>query len=269
MAYVRNNMEQYYMNFPQENLKEALKLIKESIKGEKEDKSFYNYLIKLAPTKEQKEIIESIKNDEKRHNMIFKRIYKDFTTEEIENEDDDFKKPKTYIEGIKMALMSEMGAVEKYKKISQGLPYNQYKELLFGIITDEIRHGILYNYILYLNTIHKGNIGEIKEKVCREMDKFSTSINEAKGVTLDKAKEKIKEEKIFENIVIPGIILGVRNAYSINNEKAESRDILNMKQDIATRYIAEGVEILLGKVKEKVDLESFFQQYILPQLIKD
>jgi rubrerythrin len=263
-------MGQYYMNFPQENLKEALTLIKGSIQGEREDELFYDYLIKLAPTKEEKGIIESIRDDEKRHNMIFRRIYKDFTREEVGNKEcEDFKKPKSYIEGIKRALIGELAAAEKYKRIRQGLPYTQYRELLFGIITDEIRHSILYNYILYLNSMHKGNMGEIKGKVSRSVDKFSTSINEATGVAIDKAREKLKEEKILENIVIPGIILGVRNAYSLKGERIDSKDRLDIKQDVATKYVADVVELLLGKVKEKVDLESFFQQYVVPQLIKD
>lgn len=268
MTYVRNNMGQYYTNFPQENLKEALNLIKEAIRGEKEDELFYDYLIKLAPTKEEKGIIESIRDDEKRHNMIFKRIYKDFTREEVECEENkDFKKPRSYIDGIKRALLGELSAVEKYKRIRQGLPYTQYRDLLFGIITDEIRHGILYNYILYLNSMHKRNIGEVKGKIVRSMDKLSTSINEATGEAMDKAKMKFKEEKVLENIVIPGIILGVRSAYAIKNEV--TRDKPEIKQELLTNYVADIVELLLNKVKEKVDLESFFQQYIVPQIIKD
>lgn len=268
MTYVRNNMEQYYVNFPQENLREALKLIKESIQGEKEDELFYDYLIDLAPTNEEKEIIKGIRDDEKRHNRIFKKIYKDFTREEVKDEEcEDFKKPRSYIDGIKKALMGELAAVEKYKRIRQGLPYIQYRDLLFGIITDEIRHGILYNYILYLNSMHKGNIVEVKGKIVRGVDKISTSINGATGEAIDKAKEKLKEEKILENIIIPGIILGVRSAYSLKSE--ESREKLEIKQELLTNYVADAVELLLNKVKEKVDVDTFFQQYIVPQIIKD
>ncbi|KZL88551.1 hypothetical protein CLMAG_62060 [Clostridium magnum DSM 2767] len=46
-------------------LEEALALIKEAIQGEREDELFYDYLLSLAPTKEEKDIIASIRDDEK------------------------------------------------------------------------------------------------------------------------------------------------------------------------------------------------------------
>ncbi|MGV2643583.1 ferritin-like domain-containing protein, partial [Clostridium perfringens] len=60
-------------------LQEALNDIKKAVQGEREDELFYDYLISVAPTREEKEIIASIRDDERRHNQIFRRIYKDFT----------------------------------------------------------------------------------------------------------------------------------------------------------------------------------------------
>lgn len=137
-------------------LNNSLRLIKEAVQGEKEDAQFYEYLIKKAPTKEEKEIIESIRNDELKHNKMFREIYKGITGMHVPpSEDSEFKKPKSYIAGIKKALFGELAAVEKYREIKKGLPSRCSRDMLFEIITDEIKHSIKYNYILYLNCCEK------------------------------------------------------------------------------------------------------------------
>lgn len=137
-------------------LNRSLELIKEAIQGEKSDAEFYEYLIKKAPTKEEKEIIESIRNDELKHNKMFRQIYKGITGMNVPpSEDSEFKKPKSYIDGIKKALFGELAAVEKYREIRRGLPSRCSRDMLFEIITDEIKHSIKYNYILYLNCCEK------------------------------------------------------------------------------------------------------------------
>ncbi|WP_138206972.1 ferritin family protein [Haloimpatiens lingqiaonensis] len=137
-------------------LNTSLELIKQAVQDEKEDAEFYEYLIKKAPTKEEKEIIESIRNDELKHNKMFREIYIGITGMNIPaSEDTKFKKPKSYIEGIKKALFGELSAVEKYREIKIGLPSRCSRDMLFEIITDEIKHSIKYNYILYLNCCEK------------------------------------------------------------------------------------------------------------------
>ena len=44
-----------------------------------EDKMFYDTLINQAPTEKEKEIIRSIRNDERKHNQILRRLYYEFT----------------------------------------------------------------------------------------------------------------------------------------------------------------------------------------------
>lgn len=139
---------QYGMMCDMEALKRSLYLIKEAVSGEKEDELFYNYLISVAPTEEEKKIIASIRDDEKKHNMMFRKIYKDLTGMDVEVEEEgEFEKPSSYLEGIKRALFGELKAVEKYRVIRQGLPNRYYRDMLFEIITDELKHGSLYNYL--------------------------------------------------------------------------------------------------------------------------
>lgn len=133
-------------------LDQALMLIYNAVQGEKEDELFYNYLIGIAPTQEEKNIIMSIRDDEKKHNQMFRKIYQNFTGQQIpQPREVNFVKPNSYIEGIKEALFGELGAVERYRDIRAGLPTQYYRDAVFEILTDELKHATKYNYILNLN----------------------------------------------------------------------------------------------------------------------
>lgn len=60
-------------------LYQAIGLIKQSVGDEKEDEMFYETLIKQAPTEKEKDIIRSIRDDERKHNQILRRLYYEFT----------------------------------------------------------------------------------------------------------------------------------------------------------------------------------------------
>lgn len=133
-------------------LEEALAIVKEAVQDEREDELFYDYLISVAPTKEEKDIITSIRNDERKHNKLFRGIYKAFTGKDIETPKNvDFEKPVSYIAGVKKALFGELGAVERYRDIIAGLPNRYYRDMVFEILTDEQKHADKYNYILNIN----------------------------------------------------------------------------------------------------------------------
>lgn len=133
-------------------LGDALNLIRESVGSEREDELFYDYLISVAPTQDEKDIIASIRNDERHHNQMFRSIYRDFTGQEVQTTDGEaFVKPDDYLDGIKTALFGELKAVEKYRKIRQCLPHGPYRDMLFEIITDELKHASKYNYLFALN----------------------------------------------------------------------------------------------------------------------
>jgi rubrerythrin len=146
------------VDYQQQALQLSLKLIKEAVAGEREDQLFYEYLISVAPTNEEKLIIASIRDDEKKHNQLFRKIYKDFTGQDVQiSNGEEFQKPKSYKDGLVKALFGELAAVEKYRVIRQGLPNNFYRDILFNIITDEIKHSAKYNYLYTLNSQSRTN----------------------------------------------------------------------------------------------------------------
>ncbi|MNZ57070.1 Rubrerythrin [compost metagenome] len=144
--------ERNTMSSNQSCLQSALLLVRQSVQGEREDELFYQYLISIAPTQEEREIIASIRDDERKHNQMFRMIFKDFTGQDIQASNaETFTPPASYVDGIKKALFGELRAVEKYRKIKQCLPEGKYRDMLFEIITDELKHASKYNYLFTLN----------------------------------------------------------------------------------------------------------------------
>lgn len=150
IKYIENKPMYYYDSY---KLNQALKSIRKAVEGEKEDEIFYTYLINLAPTYEEKEIIKSIRDDEVKHNKYFKQIYKDFTGIDLKPKKGAIvKRPKSYADGIKQALFGELKAVENYRVIREAMPNRYYRDILFEIITDELKHSSKYNYLYTLNS---------------------------------------------------------------------------------------------------------------------
>jgi len=133
-------------------LANSLSLIKEAVQGERSDELFYDQLIQLAPNKDEAAIIAGIRDDERRHNQLFRYIYKAYTGCEIESVGNgEPEKVTSYTAGIQKALFGELAAVEKYYAIWHGLPPGPYRDIVFGIILDELRHASKYNYLFAKN----------------------------------------------------------------------------------------------------------------------
>ncbi|MEI7024123.1 ferritin-like domain-containing protein [Paenibacillus sp. y28] len=134
------------------SLEEALELIKKAVSGEREDELFYDYLISVAPSEEEKEIIRGIRDDERKHNQMFRSIYQHYTGQTITAPAHvEFQKPKSYMDGIRRAFFGELSAVERYRNIRAGLPDRYYRDMVFEILTDEIKHASKYNYLMNLD----------------------------------------------------------------------------------------------------------------------
>lgn len=206
--YTNNSM---MMNNPQ--LDEALEGVAKAVQGEREDELFYDYLITVAPTKEEKDIIASIRDDERRHNMLFRQIYKDFTGMEVPmSKEETFEEPKSYLEGIKKALFGELKAIEKYREIRKSLPMRLYKDILFDIITDEIKHSAKYNYLFTLN---KEMSNEVMSKNTRQDKSKFTPDDWVRYITplvnraLAEAKEGINPEHLYQEFILSGVLVGL------------------------------------------------------------
>lgn len=132
-------------------LNQAIELIKKSVESEKEDEQFYNLLLQQTSSIEAKEIIKSIRDDEKKHNQILRKLYYDFTgqvvpTNTFLNKTENYS---TFNKNLKTAMFGELDAVKKYRKILSTMPSGDSYTLLMAIILDELRHANLYNFLIH------------------------------------------------------------------------------------------------------------------------
>jgi len=139
--------------YPQQALDRSLELIKGALAGETEDQIFYEYLISVAPSQKDKEIIASIRDDEMKHYKMFRQMYCELTGMAVpEVEQEEFMKPRNYLEGLERALFGELGAVERYRQILFGLTERHQINMITEIITDELKHAAKYNFLYAENT---------------------------------------------------------------------------------------------------------------------
>ena len=142
---------------PYKSTKKAIASAKNSIKDEKHDILFYDYLIIIAPDDEDREIIRDIRDDEKKHEEMLKELYNAYTGEEISEEEASFEKPKDYYDGLKKAFFGEIAAMERYRDIRAGLPDMFHRDMVEEIKSDESEHADKFNYLLNKNkSIVKG-----------------------------------------------------------------------------------------------------------------
>ncbi|MBB6216577.1 rubrerythrin [Anaerosolibacter carboniphilus] len=185
-------------------LTEALALVKDAAQGEREDELFYDYLISVAPTKEEKDIIATIRDDERKHNKMFRQIYRYFTGQEIPPaKDEEFEKPNSYIYGVTKALFGELAAMERYRIIRAGMPDRYHRDMVFEILTDEMKHADKYNYILNKN-VGKSTIDKSMNRDSKSIQKTKFTKEEAAQIAMqlgiDFSKERFDLEQFWMGV---------------------------------------------------------------------
>ena len=132
-------------------LNQAIELIRQSVRNEREDELFYDRLLEQASTDKEKEIITSIRNDERKHNKILRDLYYNFTGQVIQADMSmpNINNTSTYKENLEKALFGELDAVVKYRKILGTMPSGNSYTLLMSIMTDELRHASKYNFLIH------------------------------------------------------------------------------------------------------------------------
>ncbi|HSQ89807.1 ferritin family protein, partial [Romboutsia sp.] len=122
----------------------SIDLIAKSIESERKDSQFYQWLIDNIPVNELstrqanriRKTIEGIRDDELRHNKMFKKMYYQLTGQQISPPEEEFIPPENFRIGIEDAMMGELEAVRKYREIMNGLPSDYYRDKVFNILSD-------------------------------------------------------------------------------------------------------------------------------------
>lgn len=150
--YNYRNVNQFNMyNDELITLSQAIELIKQSVRDEREDELFYDNLIEQAPTERDRDIITSIRDDERKHNKILRELYFNFTNQTIPQDMSmsTIDTTLTYNENLEKALFGELNAVVKYRRIMGTMPSGNSYTLLMSIMTDELRHACKYNFLIH------------------------------------------------------------------------------------------------------------------------
>jgi rubrerythrin len=142
-------------NYGNHSINETIKYINNALEGETEDKVFYEQLIKDASNDFERDIIKGIRDDELKHYKMFRQLYYELTGQmPVSQQNYSIDTVNNYEEGLKKAILGEQKAVESYRKILFLLQDKYQTDKIVEIITDEIRHGILYN-LLFSSNIQK------------------------------------------------------------------------------------------------------------------
>lgn len=240
--YIKPRVEDQMMYNTQ--LQEALERVKEAVQGEREDELFYDFLISMAPTVEEKDIITSIRDDERRHNREFRKIYKDFTGMEIPTvEDESFERPESYIDGIKKALFGELTAVERYRDIRKALGMGPQRDVLFDIITDELKHSSKYNYLFTLNRSMESP--SMNRRSMQDTSKFTPDdwvryITPLVTRALAEAREGINPEHLYQEFILSGVLVGLGKTPQEAIEQVEEWERTGASKLLAESKMARG-----------------------------
>lgn len=150
--YLRKNRNSNVVDDEIISLNVALEQIKSSIMDERKDELFYENLITMATDENSRDIISSIRDDEKRHNEILRFVYSNISGNVVEIPEEEITiEEMTYADSIEKSLLEEVAAVKKYRRIMGAMPNSKMYTLLMSILTDEIRHASLYNYLISKN----------------------------------------------------------------------------------------------------------------------
>ena len=134
-------------------LEDAIMMIKSSIASEKDDEIFYSVLLSQAPTEEDKRIIMSIINYERKHNKMFKELYQELTKQMVPQSmmSRTNNSSSEYLKNLEKALFGELAAVEKYRKIMAAMPDKDKYSMLMEIMNDDLKHAHTSNLLIAKN----------------------------------------------------------------------------------------------------------------------
>lgn len=198
----------YYQGYDyaqQQAYQTSLQLMAEAVQGEREDQLFYDYLISQAPNAEQKDIITSIRNDEIRHYQLYRQMYQQLTGQEVPMvPEEEFVPPASYIEGIKKAIFGELKAMEKYRIIRAGLPYPEYRDVVFEILTDELKHATLYNFLYTEN--RTSSPAAVQQP--QTPDEWVMYTNYLVQEGLEDVRRGVPANHILQKFILMGVLVG-------------------------------------------------------------
>jgi rubrerythrin len=137
----------------EEQLKDIPTLLKYAIKSEEIGKKFYGYLAEKASNKEAKKRLENLRDDEARHENIFRDLYKKHVSKDIGElpekgldalasifTKERLDKVNSEMEYISLAIEAEITTTRFYKEGVKVVEDKQFKDILHQLSEEENAH---------------------------------------------------------------------------------------------------------------------------------
>ncbi|HOB21971.1 MAG: hypothetical protein GX766_05640 [Firmicutes bacterium] len=128
--------------------------IQKAIMGEAEAIIFYRQLLQMTREKQDREIISQILRDEEEHYRNFSNLYQSITTGRQELRPPKNEQLKNYEEGLFAGVIDETEDADFYSELIVATTDQTIRDLLFGIVIDELRHASLLN-LLFAKAHHR------------------------------------------------------------------------------------------------------------------
>lgn len=126
------------------------KLIK-AMTGEQDAREYYETLMTMTRSQEDRKIISKIMEDEKKHFNNFYRLYITLTGHQPILPPVQQLRISSYVEGIKKSIMDETDAYEFYRDIYLAYLNPMVRQIFLEAFTDENEHAIRLNYLYAKN----------------------------------------------------------------------------------------------------------------------
>ncbi|MBD7912454.1 ferritin-like domain-containing protein [Clostridium cibarium] len=218
-------MEQFENTVSNIDFTNILTSLNESFLNEREDIVYYDYLIEIAPTREEKEIINSIKYNKQLHAQILRKLYRELSGVDISFQaTEKLLMPQSYLDGIKAAFPREVKEVEYYKFIKDKFPFGSYRDIISQIIVDKTNNVSKLNYLVTLNSKFNNNYTS-PNTFNLNLNSWISYIKPLVSRGLAEISGNITPEALLRKYILSGILIGLGKRPLEALEIVESQDI--------------------------------------------
>ena len=146
------------------SINQATPMIRKAISNLRDEDIFLDKIMKAAPHDKDKEIIESIREDSRKHSRILQDIFYSLTgqmniegqmppmppiSNPPEKSEEDSKNEINYAIMLEKILFNKFDNIVKYRKIMGPMPSGENYILLMSILTDELKNIGKLNFLIH------------------------------------------------------------------------------------------------------------------------
>lgn len=179
-------------------IKKTLYEVKKITQDKRNNMLFYMAISKIANSSQDKKILDLLINDKRQHVKNLEQFYRIITRQNIIPLQESMEKPSSYIEGLRMCIISENKAIMNCNQILTFTQDIRLKTIISNILSDELKH-LGYFHSLYTENRIKAALCPVK--LYREM----------KELTLEELAEYDGSGGKSAYVAVEGVIYDVSN----------------------------------------------------------